>query len=196
MLPCKDVHLILRSQLKLTHVVGVVLTSSFTAQVFSRTATFTHSLSLQDMVACYLLMSAAGLSMQSWQKALKATRKRPKAKKGTAAQDSQTLGPSALSAPPTMAALQSVQQALMACTREVQEAAAALLDAPKQQSLRSLLAELGPAGNAEMAVLVGWEDRLSVESVLSGVLTEQHALLQQVAQMAGKVAKRLATLVW
>lgn len=127
--------------------------------------------------------------LQSWSKALRACKK----KKGGKAASADVAHPQLDQAAQSLA---QVQQALFSLLQALQDGAQRLLQQPVDAAAAAVLAELDESSDAALKVLVGWEQRVSVQLVLTELVKQQRVLLGQIKDSSSRMHKRLQAVTW
>lgn len=127
--------------------------------------------------------------MQAWSTAIKHSRSRKKVKKSPS-----TPGSSLLHNQSVQQSLSAVQAGLACCLQGIVAACSKCLDT-KDAGVQ-LLAAFDPSSNSEIQVLLGWENRVSVQHVLVDAATAQRQMLDTIRNKAEKLLKRLQQAVW
>lgn len=122
--------------------------------------------------------------LQSWSKAFSA---RKKEKSGKAAPAEQQQHPQLDQAAQSLSQLQQPLGDLLA---ELRDGAHQLLQQPEDAAVAAVLAEFDESSDAALRVLVGWEQRVSVQLVLTQLVKQQRALLTQVKDSSSGLHKR------
>lgn len=128
--------------------------------------------------------------LQSWSKAFRASKKK---KGGKAAPTEQQQHPQLDQAAQSMSRL---QQSLGDLLAELRDGAHQLLQQPEDAAVAAVLAEFDESSDAALRVLVGWEQRVSVQLVLTQLVKQQRALLTQVKDSSSGLHKRLHGVSW
>ncbi len=124
--------------------------------------------------------------------------------KASASGDGAPAAPAALLAQPAgqaaLGALAALQSAVASVLGALQAATQLALDeaAPPAAAVTAAHAVLQALdeGTGCMEALAGWEQRLDVESVLAGLLKEQHGVLHEVQLAASKLGAQVLGLSW
>lgn len=143
------------------------------------------------------MRSSAGLDcvlysrclLQSWSKALRLGKKKKGGKAASADAPHSQLDKAAQS-------LAQVQQALSSLLQELQNGAQRLLQQPVDAAAAAVLTEFDESSDAALKVLVGWEQRMSVQLVLTELVKQQRALLGQIKDSSNKMHKRVHAVTW
>jgi hypothetical protein len=85
---------------------------------------------------------------------------------------------------------------LGALLAELADGAHQLLQQPEDAAVAAVLAEFDESSDAALRVLVGWEQRVSVQLVLTQLVKQQRALLTQVEESSSRLNKRLHGVSW
>lgn len=128
--------------------------------------------------------------LQSWSKAFRASKKK-KGGKAAAAEEQQHL-----QLDQAAQSLSQLQQSLGDLLTELRDGAHQLLQQPEDSAIAAVLAEFDESSDAALRVLVGWEQRVLVQLVLTQLVKQQRALLTQVKESSSALRKRLHGVSW
>lgn len=156
--------------------------------------TYCRSRTVQCLSSEFMCPIAVVVPLQAWSKAVKQSRTRKKAKKSSTAPAAELLQDPAVQ--PALQALTAVQTALGSCLQAVILSCADILSTQQSTMEANVLAQYDPSSNQDVLMLMGWEERVSVQHVLVDAVKAQRQIVEQVRGTAEKLGKRAHQLTW
>lgn len=92
--------------------------------------------------------------------------------------------------------LAAVQAALTSCLQDIAAGCSGMLANKEADVAGTLLEQYDPSSNPDVQVLVAYEQRVSVQTVLHDAVKGQRQVLEQVKGDADKLGKRAQQLSW